>query len=97
MTAVASCGPPTRTFVAADPLQLSFSSSPHQQLGGSLVELKVERLGRLRIHIRGDLKRTWPRKTRLQNSQKLAAAGEKPPLTGGPSTQLSGKHAPMQG
>jgi 2-keto-4-pentenoate hydratase/2-oxohepta-3-ene-1,7-dioic acid hydratase in catechol pathway len=61
---------------------------------GDVVELETEGLGRLRIHVRDELKRTWPRDTRLQNSQKLAAAGGKPALTGELSKQLTGKYAP---
>jgi len=40
---------------------------------GDVVELETEGLGRLRIHVRDDLKRTWSRDTRLEGSQKLAA------------------------
>jgi 2-keto-4-pentenoate hydratase/2-oxohepta-3-ene-1,7-dioic acid hydratase in catechol pathway len=60
---------------------------------GDTVELEIEQVGRLRFYIRDDLKRTWPRETRLQNSQKLAETGEKPPLTGVLSKQLTGKYA----
>jgi 2-keto-4-pentenoate hydratase/2-oxohepta-3-ene-1,7-dioic acid hydratase in catechol pathway len=60
---------------------------------GDVVELETEGLGRLRIHVRDDLKRTWSRDTRLEGSQKLAAAGEKPPLTGVLAKQLTGKYA----
>jgi len=60
---------------------------------GDTIELEIEQVGRLRFHIRDDLKRTWPRETRFQNSQKLAETGEKPPLTGVLSKQLTGKYA----
>jgi len=60
---------------------------------GDTVELEIEQVGRLRFYIRDDLKRTWPRETRLQNSQKLAETGAKPPLTGVLSKQLTGKYA----
>jgi 2-keto-4-pentenoate hydratase/2-oxohepta-3-ene-1,7-dioic acid hydratase in catechol pathway len=60
---------------------------------GDTIELEIEKVGRLRFYIRDDLKRTWPRETRLQNSQKLAESGEKPPLTGVLSKQLTGKYA----
>ena len=49
---------------------------------GDVVELETEGLGRLRISVRDELKRTWSRDTRLEGSQKLAATGGKPPLTG---------------
>jgi 2-keto-4-pentenoate hydratase/2-oxohepta-3-ene-1,7-dioic acid hydratase in catechol pathway len=60
---------------------------------GDTVELEIEQVGRLRFYIRDDLKRTWPRETRLQNSQEVAKTGGKPPLTGVLSTQLTGKYA----
>lgn len=60
---------------------------------GDVVELETEGVGRLRIHVRDDLKRTWSRDTRLEGSRKLAAAGEKPPLTGVLAQQLTGKYA----
>jgi 2-keto-4-pentenoate hydratase/2-oxohepta-3-ene-1,7-dioic acid hydratase in catechol pathway len=37
---------------------------------GDLVELETEPLGRLRVKIRDDLKRTWARETRLQRQEK---------------------------
>src|SRR5829696_8682835 len=61
---------------------------------GDVVELETEGLGRLRIHVRDDLKRTWSRDTRLEGSRKLAATGEKPPQTGVLAKQLTGKYAP---
>jgi 2-keto-4-pentenoate hydratase/2-oxohepta-3-ene-1,7-dioic acid hydratase in catechol pathway len=61
---------------------------------GDVVELETEGLGRLLIHVRDDLKRTWSRDTRLEGSQKLAATGEKPPQTGVLAKQLTGKYAP---
>jgi 2-keto-4-pentenoate hydratase/2-oxohepta-3-ene-1,7-dioic acid hydratase in catechol pathway len=61
---------------------------------GDVVELETEGLGRLRIHVRDELKRTWSRDTRLEGSQKLAATGEKPPLTGVLAKQQTGKYAP---
>jgi 2-keto-4-pentenoate hydratase/2-oxohepta-3-ene-1,7-dioic acid hydratase in catechol pathway len=61
---------------------------------GDVVELETEGLGRLRVHVRDELKRTWSRDTRLEGSQKLAATGEKPPLTGVLAKQLTGKYAP---
>ena len=61
---------------------------------GDVVELETEGLGRLRISVRDELKRTWSRDTRLEGSQKLAATGGKPPLTGVLANQLTGKYAP---
>jgi 2-keto-4-pentenoate hydratase/2-oxohepta-3-ene-1,7-dioic acid hydratase in catechol pathway len=52
---------------------------------GDLVELETEGLGRLRIRVRDDLKRTWSRETRLDRQQK----GQE-----GTTPQLTGKHAP---
>jgi 2-keto-4-pentenoate hydratase/2-oxohepta-3-ene-1,7-dioic acid hydratase in catechol pathway len=51
---------------------------------GDLVELETEGLGRLRVRIRDDLKRTWPRETRLERQQKGLEA---------PAPQLSGRYA----
>jgi 2-keto-4-pentenoate hydratase/2-oxohepta-3-ene-1,7-dioic acid hydratase in catechol pathway len=51
---------------------------------GDLIELETEPLGRLRVKIRDDLKRTWARETRLQRQEK-GLEGQTP--------QLSGKYA----
>jgi 2-keto-4-pentenoate hydratase/2-oxohepta-3-ene-1,7-dioic acid hydratase in catechol pathway len=61
---------------------------------GDLVELEVTGMGRLHFHIRDELKRTWTRENRLQESQKLIARGETPPGSGVPARQLTGKYAP---
>lgn len=50
-----------------------------------VVELETERLGRLRITVRDDLKRTWSRETRLERQQRGLE---------GTTPQLSGKYAP---
>jgi 2-keto-4-pentenoate hydratase/2-oxohepta-3-ene-1,7-dioic acid hydratase in catechol pathway len=55
---------------------------------GDLVELETEPLGRLRVKIRDDLKRTWARETRLQRQEKGLE---------GTTPQLSGKYAKPQG
>jgi len=52
---------------------------------GDLIELETEGLGKLRIHVRDDLKRTWGRETRLDRQQKGLE---------GTTPQLSGKHTP---
>jgi len=54
---------------------------------GDLVELETEGLGRLRVKVRDDLKRTWARETRLDRQQK-GLEGQTP--------QLTGKHAPAR-
>jgi 2-keto-4-pentenoate hydratase/2-oxohepta-3-ene-1,7-dioic acid hydratase in catechol pathway len=51
---------------------------------GDLIELETEPLGRLRVKIRDDLKRTWARETRLHRQEKGLE---------GPTPQLSGKYA----
>jgi hypothetical protein len=57
-------------------------------MDGDTVELETEGLGKLRIKIRDELKRTWARTTRLEWSQE---GGE------GPTTpQLAGKYAPAK-
>jgi 2-keto-4-pentenoate hydratase/2-oxohepta-3-ene-1,7-dioic acid hydratase in catechol pathway len=53
---------------------------------GDVVELECEGLGRLKINIRDDLKRTWERTTRLKRIEK----GLEPPH----APQLTGKYAP---
>jgi 2-keto-4-pentenoate hydratase/2-oxohepta-3-ene-1,7-dioic acid hydratase in catechol pathway len=55
---------------------------------GDVVELEAEGLGRLRINIRDDLKRTWGRETRLD----LQNRGAKEVTT----PQLTGKYAPAR-
>jgi len=52
---------------------------------GDLIELETEGLGRLRVHVRDDLKRTWARETRLDRQQKGLD---------GTTPQLTGKYAP---
>ncbi len=53
---------------------------------GDVVELDVEGLGKLTIHIRDDLERTWSRDTRLEHAEKG--------LDGPATPQLTGKYAP---
>jgi 2-keto-4-pentenoate hydratase/2-oxohepta-3-ene-1,7-dioic acid hydratase in catechol pathway len=51
---------------------------------GDLIELETDGLGRLRVNVRDELKRSWARETRLdRQEQKLE----------GTTPQLSGKHA----
>ena len=54
-------------------------------MDGDVVELEIQGLGRLKISIRDDLKRTWTRETRLERHRKKL-----PPIT----PQSSGKYAP---
>ena len=54
---------------------------------GDVVELECEGLGKLKIYIRDDLKRTWERTTRLKRTEK----GLEPPH----APQLTGKYAPQ--
>jgi len=49
---------------------------------GDLVELETEGLGRLRVHVRDELKRTWSRDTRLEHKQKGRDGAFTPQLTG---------------
>lgn len=58
-------------------------------MDGDRVELEVEGMGRLRISVRDDLKRTWPRTTRLEHAQ----SGGKGPA----AAQTGGKYAPAAG
>ncbi|HEY3064969.1 MAG TPA: fumarylacetoacetate hydrolase family protein [Methylomirabilota bacterium] len=52
---------------------------------GDAIELETEGLGRLRVTVRDDLKRTWARETRAERQQR----GQE-----GTTPQLSGKHSP---
>ena len=54
-------------------------------MDGDEIELEVEGLGRLRIGVRDDLKRTWRRETRHDRQAQGKA---------GPTPQLTGKYAP---
>jgi 2-keto-4-pentenoate hydratase/2-oxohepta-3-ene-1,7-dioic acid hydratase in catechol pathway len=54
---------------------------------GDRIELETEGLGRLRLHVRDDLKRTWARETRLERQEKKLE---------GTTPQLTGKHAPTR-
>ena len=57
-------------------------------MDGDRIELEVDGMGRLRITVRDDLKRTWSRETRLEHQSK---GGE-----GVFTTQLTGKYAPAK-
>jgi 2-keto-4-pentenoate hydratase/2-oxohepta-3-ene-1,7-dioic acid hydratase in catechol pathway len=54
---------------------------------GDLVEIETEGVGRLRFHVRDDLKRTWARETRLDRQEKGLE---------GTTPQLEGKYAPTR-
>jgi 2-keto-4-pentenoate hydratase/2-oxohepta-3-ene-1,7-dioic acid hydratase in catechol pathway len=56
-------------------------------MNGDVVEIETPGLGRLKINVRDDLKRTWARETRLERHRKKL-----PPI----SPQVSGKYAPAQ-
>jgi len=49
---------------------------------GDVVELETEGLGRLRINVRDELKRTWSRETRLEVANRGAKEVHTPQLTG---------------
>ena len=55
-------------------------------MDGDKIELEVEGMGVLTIHIKDDLKRTWARVTRLQHAEKGGEGVQTP--------QLTGKYAP---
>jgi len=75
------------TFEPGDILALG---TDHRGLGaiqdGDLLEMETEGLGRLRVHVRDDLKRTWSRETRLERQRK--GLDERAP-------QLTGKYVPV--
>ena len=74
---------------ALEPGDLLATGTNHRGLhafqDGDAVELEVEGLGRLRIDVRDDLKRTWPRHTRLEHQEKG--------LPGNFAAQSGGKYA----
>ncbi|SEF13812.1 2-keto-4-pentenoate hydratase/2-oxohepta-3-ene-1,7-dioic acid hydratase (catechol pathway) [Burkholderia sp. WP9] len=83
---------------ALEPGDIVATGTNHRGLSalhdGDRVELEIEGLGRLRIHVRDDLKRTWSRDTRLECSMKyVAETGQKAPPTGVIARQLSGRYA----
>jgi len=50
-------------------------------MDGDVIELEVEGLGRLKINIQDELKRTWARVTRLQHAEKGGEGVQTPLLT----------------
>jgi 2-keto-4-pentenoate hydratase/2-oxohepta-3-ene-1,7-dioic acid hydratase in catechol pathway len=54
---------------------------------GDKIELETDRLGRLRLDVRDDLKRTWDRETRLDRQERKLE---------GTTPQLTGKYAPAR-
>jgi 2-keto-4-pentenoate hydratase/2-oxohepta-3-ene-1,7-dioic acid hydratase in catechol pathway len=58
----------------------------HPFQGGDRIEIEVEGIGRLQFNVDDDLKRTWPRETRLSRTEKGL-----PPVP----PQTSGKYAPV--
>jgi hypothetical protein len=54
----------------------------HAFQDGDKVELEIDGLGRLRVDVRDDLKRTWPRDTRLEWHSKGGKGDFAPQATG---------------
>ncbi|HUA51000.1 MAG TPA: fumarylacetoacetate hydrolase family protein [Candidatus Sulfotelmatobacter sp.] len=55
---------------------------------GDQIELEIEKVGKLHVKVRDDLKRTWSRDTRLEHKNKG--------LEGAHTPQLTGKYAPSR-
>jgi 2-keto-4-pentenoate hydratase/2-oxohepta-3-ene-1,7-dioic acid hydratase in catechol pathway len=76
---------------ALEPGDILATGTNHRGLSafqdGDQVELETEGLGRLRFHVRDDLKRTWARETRLDRQEKKLE---------GTTPQLTGKYAPAR-
>ena len=53
-------------------------------MDGDVIELEIETLGRLKLNVQDDLKRTWPYETRLERMDKGLE---------GPAAQATGKYA----
>ncbi|HWO73654.1 MAG TPA: fumarylacetoacetate hydrolase family protein [Dehalococcoidia bacterium] len=68
----------------------------HPFQDGQKIEIEVEGLGRLHINVRDDLKREWPRETRLDRLERARAAGEQVGYVGSTSVQIKGKYAPAE-
>ncbi len=77
---------------ALEPGDMLATGTNHRGLSsfqdGDVVELEAEGLGKLRINVRDDLKRTWGRETRLDMQNKGAKEVTTP--------QLTGKYAPAR-
>jgi 2-keto-4-pentenoate hydratase/2-oxohepta-3-ene-1,7-dioic acid hydratase in catechol pathway len=73
---------------ALDPGDVIATGTNHRGLtsmmGADVVELEIDGLGRLRLDVRDDLKRTWPRETRLERAERGLE---------GPASQATGKYA----
>jgi 2-keto-4-pentenoate hydratase/2-oxohepta-3-ene-1,7-dioic acid hydratase in catechol pathway len=71
---------------ALDPGDILATGTNHRGLNpfqdGDTVELETAGLGRLRINVRDDLKRTWARDTRLERQERGEAEPTSPQLTG---------------
>jgi 2-keto-4-pentenoate hydratase/2-oxohepta-3-ene-1,7-dioic acid hydratase in catechol pathway len=76
---------------ALEPGDIVATGTNHRGLSafqnGDLIEIETEGVGRLRFHIRDDLKRTWARETRLDRQEKGLE---------GTTPQLEGKYAPAR-
>jgi len=70
---------------ALEPGDILATGTNHRGLSafqdGDLIELETAGLGRLRVHMRDDLQRTWSRETRLER-QERGLQGPTPQLTG---------------
>src|SRR2546426_8797220 len=80
-----------RSIHTVEPGDVIATGTNHRGLSalqhGDLIELETEGLGRLRLHVRDDLKRTWARETRLERQEKGLE---------GTTPQLTGKYAPAR-
>jgi 2-keto-4-pentenoate hydratase/2-oxohepta-3-ene-1,7-dioic acid hydratase in catechol pathway len=74
---------------ALDPGDVIATGTNHRGLtsmmDADVVELEIDGLGRLKLDVRDDLKRTWPRETRLERAERGLE---------GPASQATGKYAP---
>jgi fumarylacetoacetate (FAA) hydrolase family protein len=90
---VARCIEFCSSIHALEPGDILATGTNHRGLhafqDGDRIELEIEGLGRLRVNVRDDLKRRWPRDTRLEWEKKGGKGGFAP--------QLSGRYAPSGG
>jgi 2-keto-4-pentenoate hydratase/2-oxohepta-3-ene-1,7-dioic acid hydratase in catechol pathway len=86
---IARCIAWTSSIHTLEPGDILATGTNHRGLSSiqhdDIIELDCTGLGQLRIKIRDDLHRTWPRETRLERTQQ--GLSQLPP-------QISGKYAP---
>lgn len=93
---IAKCISWLSTIHVLEPGDIVATGTNHRGLSalhdGDMVELEVDGLGRLMVHVRDDLQRGWTRETRAQGNALRVAQGLDPLPTGVVPRQVSGKY-----